>query len=164
MRGIQKIDLSVMSGKFEKPSKFTKLKEGVNKVRVLSDPYLYYVVGKPTAKGFVRSIIQEGVEIPEFLRDVEPKQTYGFIIYNHGTKHFEVLETGSMLGVQLVQLIQEKYPDEFKAHDIDITAKGQKLTRTYEASYADKPTDLPKGLSKDSAEYRFVLSHFEGLR
>lgn len=159
MTKFQKVDLS----KYEKPSKFIKWKQGDNRIRVLTEPYMYQVVGKRTANGFVRQILEDGVEIRDFLKDVPPKLTYGFVVFNHETEHFHVIETGIMLGDSLTKLVQEKYPEEYKAFDIIVNVKGEKLKREYTVSWAKETNALPKGVSKDSAEYRFILSYFEGL-
>lgn len=159
MAKFDKIDLD----KYEKPSKFIKWKQGDNRIRVLSEPYMYQVVGKRTAKGFVRQILEDGVEVPDFLKDATPKLTYGFIVFNHEDAHFHIIETGIMLGDQLTKLIQEKYPEEYKAFDIIVNVKGENLKREYTCKYAKDAVQLPKGVSKDSAGYRFIRSYFEGL-
>lgn len=159
-----RIDLSKVEGKFEKPSKYMKWKVGDNRIRVLSEPYQYYVVGKKTARGFVRVVLEDGVEVPEFLRDVEPKLTFGFVIYSHDTEHFHVLETGTMLGVPLVELVRQKWPEEYKALDIIVNAQGENLKRQYTCKYAPDSQKLPANISKDSPEFRFILAYFEGLK
>lgn len=160
MSKFQKIDLE----KYEKPSKFIKWKIGENRIRVTSEPYLYQVVGKRTANGFVRHILEDGVDVPEFLRDATPKTTYGFVVFSFESGHFHIIETGTMLGHQLTELIKTKYPEEFKTMDIIVTAKGEKLKREYSVKWAEKTEPLPKGVNKDSAEYRYILSYFEGLK
>lgn len=159
-----KIDLSKIEGKFEKPSKYIRFKVGDNRIRILSEPYQYYVVGKKTARGFVRVVLEDGVEVPEFLRDVEPKLTFGFVIFDHTTEHFKVLECGPMLGVQLVELVRQKWPEEYKALDIIVNAVGEQLNRKYTCHYAKDSQKLPEGVSKDSAEFRFILAFFEDLK
>lgn len=159
MSKFQKIDLA----KYEKPSRFIKWKQGDNRIRVVSEPYMYQVVGKRTAKGFVRQVLEDGVEVPEFLKDAPPKLTYGFVVFSHDSGHFHLIETGTMLGHQLTELIKSKYPEEFKASDIIVNVKGEQLKRTYEARWADETEKLPNGVTKDSAEFRYVLSYFEGL-
>lgn len=160
----QKIDFAKMQGKFEKPSKFLKLRQGENRIRIVSEMYQYYVVGKQTSKGFVRQVLEDGVEVAKFLQDVEPKLTFGCVAFDFYDEHFHVLETGSMLGVAIGELIAQKYPDEYKAYDIIVTRTGEKLNTEYTAEYAADSKKMPKGVSKDSAEYRFILSYFEGLK
>lgn len=159
-----KIDLSKITGKFEKPTKFIKFHAGDNRIRILSEPYQYYVLGKRTANGYIQHVVEDGVEVPEFFQGVEPKLVFGFVVFSHESGHFHVLETGSMLGVPLVELIRQHWPDEYKALDIIVNKKGEKLKTVYEASYAKDVVQLPKGVSKDSAEFRFILSYFEGLK
>jgi len=159
MSKFNKIDLA----KYEKPSKFLKLSQGENRVRILHEPYMYQVVGKRTARGFVRHILEDGVEVPEFLKDAEPKLTYGFVVFSFVDEHFHVLETGPMLGHPLTELIKAKFPDEYKAFDILIHRTGEKLKTEYTCEYAKDSLKLPPGVSKESAEFRYTLSYFEGL-
>lgn len=161
-----KVDLAALGEKkFEQPSKFLKLKVGTNTFRILSEPYQYYVVGKKTARGFVRAIVEEGKDLPPFLQDVEPKLTFGFVVFSHDTGHFHVLETSQTLGVQLIQLMQERYPEEFKTMDIVVTARGEKLERKYTAIWSPKDNiTLPPGANSNNAEYRLSLSHLERIK
>jgi hypothetical protein len=159
-----KLDMAALKQPYEKPSKFIKFQSGDTRIRILSDPYKYYVVGKKVNGRYIRQVIEDGVEIAEFLRDVDPKLQYGFVVFDYITESFKVLETGPELGVKLVELVRQKWPDEYKAEDIIVHAQGEALKRKYAASYAPDKQNLPKGVSKDSAEFRFVLSHFEGIR
>jgi hypothetical protein len=160
MTKLPKIDLT----KYEKPSLRIKFKQGDNKIRVVTEPYMYQVVGKRTANGYIQHILQEGVEIPDFLKDGKPKLQYGFVVFSHDTGHFHIIETGTMLGHPLTELIKQKYPEEYKAHDIIVHRIGEKLKTEYTVKYADKSEKLPEGVSKNSPEYKFVLSYFEGLQ
>lgn len=159
MSKFAKIDLT----KYEKPSKFIAWSQGDNRIRVLTEPYMYQVVGKRTANGYVRHVLEDGIEVPEFLKDVAPKLTYGFVVFDHDDGHFHIIETGPMLGHSLTELVKSKYPEEYKAFDIIVNVTGEKLKRQYKCSYAKDTKPLPQGVSKDSAEFRFILSYFEGL-
>lgn len=156
---MKKIDVA----NYSKPSKFIKWEQGDNHIRILSEPYLYQVVGKKTAKGYVRQVLEDNVAVAEFLKDAPPKLTYGFVAYHFEANKFVVIETGIMLGDQLTKLIQSKYPDEYKAHDIIVHVKGENLRREYSSEFAKESSALPEGVTKDSAEFRFILSYFEGL-
>lgn len=156
---LKKIDLS----KYEKPSRFIKWKQGDNRIRVTDSPYMYQVVGKRTARGYVRQVLEDGVEVKTFLKDAVPKLTYGFVVYSHEDAHFHVIESGVMLGDALTKLIQEKQPDEFKKTDIIVAVAGEKLDRTYACKWAEETTPLPDGANRDSAEFKYIKSYFEGL-
>lgn len=155
MPKFNKIDLE----KYVKPSKFLKFEQGDNRIRVLGEPYLYQVVGKRTANGFVRHILEEGVEIPKFLDDATPKTTWGFVIYSHDTGHYHVIESGPMLGDALTMLLKEKI--DFKAHDIIVNKTGEMLKTKYTCQYATKDEPLPAGASKDNPEFQFITSYFK---
>lgn len=156
---VSRIDLS----KYEKPSRFIKWKQGDNRVRVVTEPYMYQVVGKRTANGFVRQVLEDGVEVAEFLKDATPKLTYGFVVFSFETEHFQVIETGVMLGHALTELVKSKYPEEYKTQDIIIKVSGEKLKRKYSVEWAKDSKQLPEGVSRHSAEYKYTLSYFEGL-
>lgn len=150
--------------KYEKPSKFAKWQEGDNQIRILRDPLQFYMVGKRTAKGFVRHIISDDSETPEFLKDVDPKLVYGFVLWNHDHNRFEVSETGIMLGDALVKLMKEKYPEEYKATDIIVNKKKtgkHQFNVEYTARWAKETKPLPKGVSQDSPEFKYILKHFQ---
>lgn len=151
----QKINLST----YVKPSRFLKWKQGDNRIRVLTDGYIYNVLGKRTSRGYVRHIVGDG-ETPRFLQDADPKTTYGFVVYSHDTGHFHVLETGPMLGDMLVKLLQEKPDEEYKTTDIIVTRSGDGLETTYSVRYSDKPEKLPKGIDKDNPEFQMMLRNF----
>ncbi len=129
----------------------------------MTDPYIYQVVGKKTARGYVRHVLEDGVAVPEFLKDAPPKLTYGFVVYSYASGHFHIVESGVMLGDQLTKLIQQKYPEEYKAFDIIVNVIGESLKREYQCAWAKTSEQLPKGVTKDSAEYRYIKSYFEGL-
>lgn len=159
MPKFQKIDVE----KYVKPSKFIKWKIGDNRIRVLAEPYLYRVVGKRTANGFVRHILDESTPVPEFLKDAEPKLTYGFVVFSHDDGQFHVLETGTMLGHELTELIKSKYPEEYKAIDVIVNATGEKLKRKYACRFATDTQQLPKGMNRNSPEFKYIMSYFEEL-
>lgn len=159
-----KIDLKKLEGKFEKPSRYIKFKVGDNRIRVLSEPYQYYVLGIRTARGYLQHVIEEGVEVPDLFANAKPKVMFGFVVYSHDSGHFHVLETGPMLGVPLVQMVQEKYPEEYKAFDIIVKARGESLNREYEAEWAKESYKLPEGVSRKHPEYQFMLGYFEGFQ
>ncbi len=152
----QKINLD----NYVKPSRFLSLKTGENRVRVLTDGCMYHVVGKKTAKGFVRAIVGDG-DMPKFLQDAEPKLTYGFVVYSFDTGHFHVLEKGPALGDQIVKLLQQKPEKEYMTADIIITRHGEGLSTEYSAQYADESEHLPKEANKDHPEYKMMLKYFE---
>lgn len=151
----QKINLAT----YVKPSKFLKWQQGENRVRILTEGVIYNVLGKKTAKGFVRAIVGDG-NIPEFLKDADPKLTYGFVAYSHDTGHFHVLETGPRLGDMLVKLLQQKPDEEYKTTDIIVTKRGEKLETVYEVKYSDKPSKLPEGVDKENPEFQMMLRNF----
>jgi len=151
----QKINLS----SYVKPSKYLRWQQGDNHIRVLTDGYIYNVLGKRTARGYVRAIVGDK-DIPEFLKDAEPKLTYGFVVYSHDTGHFHIVETGPTLGDMLVQLLQQKPDEEFKTTDIIVHRMGEKLDTKYTAHYADKPGKLPEGVDKNNPEFLMMLRNF----
>lgn len=150
-----KIDLE----NYVKPSKFLKLIEGENRIRILTDGYIYRVVGKKTARGFVRAIVGDK-DIPTFLQDAEPKLTYGFVVYSLDSQHFHVLECGPTLGDQLVKLLQQKPDKQYQTVDVLIKRKGKMLDTVYEASYAKESSQLPDGANKENTEFKIMLKHF----
>lgn len=152
----QKINLD----NYVKPSKFLKWQPGDNRVRVLTDGYIYRVVGKKTARGFVRAIVGDG-EIPEFLKDAEPKLTYGFVVYSFDTGHFHVVETGPTLGDMLVKLLQQMPDKQYQTKDIIVHKTGEKLETTYTVKYADTTEKLPEGANKTNPELGLMLRNFE---
>lgn len=145
--------------KYVKPSKFLKLQQGDNRIRILDEPYLYQVVGKKTANGFVRHILEEGVPIPKFLEDATPKTTWGFVVYSHDSEHYHVIEAGPMLGDALTQLIKAR--EDYKAHDIIIHKTGEMLKTVYTCEFAEEDEKLPAGASKDHPEFQFINSYFK---
>lgn len=156
MPKFNKVDLE----KYVTPSKFLKFFEGDNRIRVLTEPYLYQVVGKKTANGYVRHIMEEGTETPRFLADVKPKTTWGFVVFSHDTEHFHIIETGPRLGDPLTKLLQERAPEEYKAADVIVHKIGEGLDTKYTCKYADKVKGLPKRATMASPEYKVMLSYF----
>ena len=156
MSRFRKVDLE----KYQTPSRFLKFFEGENRIRVLTEPYLYEVVGKQTANGYSQHIIGDGQDIPEFLRDVRPKTTWGFVVYSHDTGHFHIVATGPRLGDPLTKLLQKKAPEEYKAHDIIIHKTGERLKSKYKVEYASKSQAMPKDATRDNPEYMVMLSYF----
>lgn len=152
----QKINLD----SYVKPSKYLKWQQGDNRIRVLTDGCIYRVVGKKTARGYVRHIIGDG-EVPKFLNDVEPKLTYGFVVYSFDTGHFHVVETGPTLGDMLVKLLQEKPEKQYQTTDIIVHKTGEKLETTYEVHYAEDTQKLPDGVNKDNPELQIMMRNFE---
>lgn len=146
---------------YSKPSRFLKLLDGENKMRVLRDPYNYFVVGKKTARGYVRQIVGDDEEVPEFLKDVTPKLTYGFVVYSHDSGHFHILESGVMLGDMLTMLMQTVGEEEYKTKDVIISRSGKGFDTKYEVVLAKETQPLPKGLTQDSPEFRWIESYFE---
>lgn len=156
MAKFQKIDLH----KYVKPSKYLKLLEGENRIRILTDGYIYRVVGKKTARGYVRHIIGDG-EIPNFLQDVEPKLTYGFVVFSFDTEHFHVLESGPTLGDMLTVLLKLLPDEQYKAKDILIGRSGYGLDTKYEVAYAEESFKLPEGADKNNPEFQMMMRNFD---
>lgn len=153
----QKIDLH----KYVKPSKYLKFPEGTSRVRFLTEGVTYRVMGKKTAKGFVRHIVGDGI-IPEFLQDAEPKLCYGFVVYSFDTEHFHVVETSQTLGDTIVKLLQEKPDEEYKTTDVLIDRSGLTMHDTkYTVKWSPEATKLPDGISKDHPEFLAMLRNFE---
>ena len=156
---MKKVDLD----NYEKPTRFIKFKVGDNPVRILSDIYLYRKLGIRAGGRYVPHILRDGQPIPDLFKGhtENPKLQYGAIVLDRATEDIKILEVGPILGDQIAQMLKAK-SGEYKKHDLVVSRKGEGLRdTTYKVRWAEQDVPLPKGLSKDSAEYQYQLKYFE---
>lgn len=144
------------------PSKFIKFKVGENRIRVMSEIYLYRKYGLKAAGRYISQIIREGEPINEiFLRSksAEPKQQWGFVVWDYSLSEFRVLECGPMLGDPISKLLAAI--GEYKKHDIIVrrVGLGMKDTKyTVEPAKEDQDFEVKPGMK---SEFEYYKSYFE---
>lgn len=149
---------SVDPAKYVKPSRFVKFDDGENRIRLVSNLFLYQKYGVKAGGRYISEILRAGKKPNEvFVRSqAEPKQQWGWVAYHVTQKRMGVLECGPMLGDILAKMMKES-PDTFKQRDIIVTKTGEGFDTKYSAKWADTTVKLDK---LDEAEFRYHMSYF----
>ena len=155
--------------KYIKPSKFIHFKVGENRIRVMSEIYLYQKFGLKAAGRYISQIVREGEEVNSiFLRPdrngkvQEPKQQWGFVVWSDELQEFRVLECGPMLGDQLAKLLGQ-IGEDYKKVDILVNRVGLTMHDTkYTVKAAPETKEFPKRAGDSlKLEFEFYKAYFE---
>lgn len=110
---------------------YTKLKQGTNKLRILSSPVLGYIRWEDKKPLRTRSRMTP-----------ECRHFWAVKVYNHDTKAIEVWEiTQASIQESLVNLSRGLWGDP-KQYDVEVTRSGQDLDTRYQVTTC-KPEALP---------------------
>lgn len=145
---------------YQKPSRFMKLYEGENRIRVLDGIWTYKKISAMMRGRFVSQIVDSGAELPDALSKVKqpPKQQWGFIVYDYRTDEPLILETGPSVGDPLAKLMAS---DDWRTKDIVIFRKKtgpQKFDVAYQVEYAK---DNQIGRRVTDSELSFLSKYFD---
>lgn len=140
----------------ESSGQFMKLKQGKNRLRILSKPLLGYEWWSEDSKGRKPHRVETFQEAVN--EGVEPiKHFWAFTVWNYDEKKLQVLEVTQKTIMQAIQSLttDEDWGDPVK-YDLVITREGESLETSY--TIQPKPhTELPDGVSDALKESKIDL-------
>lgn len=147
----------IKPGKYVKPSRFVKIENGENRVRLLSKGHLYWLYGRKMGGRYLSHIVRDGEKVPDmFLKPdkdgeiPEPKRKYGWIAYDFRQQRVCILEAGPMLGHKLAELCETDVAN-FTKRDIIIQRSGEGFNTKHQVSFAEDVQE-PENMDKAAGE------------
>ena len=153
---MKKVELG--KGLYKKPTRFVRPHDGVTRVRLLSSLYLYKKIGARMRGRYLAQIIDADEPLRKEFQNVkeEPRQMWGWVVYDFESSEPRIMEVGPMLGDLLANLC-EKSPTDWKNKDVLITRTGEKFDTKYQAVFATKAEPIRV---IRPAELNFYLKYF----